>query len=452
MNIIIVGCGKVGYALAKHLSEENNAIAIIDTDDIALKNAVNILDIQAFSGDGTSYKVLQEAGVKEADLLIAVTNKDEINLLSCLMAKKAGNCQTIARVRNPQYYDEINYIKEELGLSMAINPERIAAFEIGRLIHFPSALEVDTFFKGRVNLISLTINEDSILDGMSLIDFSKNISSNVLICVVRRGEEVTIPNGSFILKKGDIISCVIKFKDSFEFFHKVGVSTKPIKNVFICGGGTIAFYLSLELAKARVDVKIIETDPKRCILLSDLLPEAMIIHGDATDKRLLLEEGIEQADAVVTLTDIDEENILLSMYTHHISKAKPITKINKLDFEEVIRELPIGSVVAPKNITSEYIIKYVRSMQNSMGSNVETLYRISGNKAEALEFLVKADSRVTKTTLEKLDIKSGIIIATIYRNGQIITPSGQDIIQKGDSVIVITTNTLLGDINDILAG
>lgn len=452
MNIIIVGCGKVGYTLATHLTEEKNAIAVIDTDDISLKNAVSILDIQAFCGDGTSYKVLQEAGVKDADLLIAVTDKDEINLLSCLMAKKAGNCQTIARVRNPQYYAEINYIKEELGLSMAINPERIAAFEIARLIHFSSATEVDSFFKGRVNLISLTIKEDSVLNGMSLIDFSKEITGNVLICVIRRGDEVTIPNGSFVLKAGDTISCVLKFQDSFDFFRKVGVSTKPIKNVIICGGGTIAFYLSLELIKAKVGVKIIETDAERCKKLSDLLPDAIVIHGDATDKRLLLEEGIEQADAVVTLTDIDEENILLSMYTHHISKAKPITKINKIDFEEVIGELPIGSVVAPKNITSEYIIKYVRSMQNSMGSNVETLYRISGNKAEALEFLIKADSQVTKTTLEKLDIKPGIIIATIYRDGQIITPSGRDIIQKGDSVIVITTNnTVLGDINDILA-
>ena len=427
MNIIIVGCGKVGYALARELSNEKNDICIIDKDSVALQNAVNILDVQAVCGDGTSYKMLLEADVKDADLLIAVTDKDEINLLCCLMAKKAGNCQTIARVRNPQYYEEIDYIKEELGLSMAINPERIAAFEIARLIHFPSALEVDTFYKGRVNLISLTIGENSILDGMSLIDFSKTISNNVLICMVRRDGKVEIPNGSFVLKKGDLFSCILKFKDSYDFFNKVGVNTRPIKNVIICGGGTVAYYLCLELVKAKIDVKIIEADNARCNELS------------------------ENADAVVTLTNIDEENILLSMYTHHISKAKSITKINKIEFEEVIRELPIGSVVAPKHITSHYIIKYVRSMQNSKGSNVETLYKMFGNEAEALEFLIKSDSKITKKTLEKLNIKPNVIVAAIYRNHQVITPSGKDIIQKGDSVIIITTNTGLGSIDDILA-
>ena len=361
------------------------------------------------------------------------------------MAKKAGNCQTIARVRNPQYYEEINYIKEELGLSMAINPERIAAFEIARLIHFPSAMEVDTFYKGRVNLISLTIGKNSVLDGMSLIDFSKNTPGNVLVCMVRRNGKVEIPTGTFVLREGDTFSCILKFKDSYDFFNKVGVAAKPIKNVIICGGGTVAYYLCLELVKAKIDVKIIETNEARCAELSELIPEAIVIHGDATDKRILLEEGIENADAVVTLTNIDEENILLSMYTHHISK------INKIEFEEVIRELPIGSVVAPKNITSHYILKYVRSMQNSKGSNVETLYKLFDNEAEAMEFLIKSDSKITKKTLEKLNLKPNVIVAAIYRNNQVITPSGKDVIQKGDSVIVITTNTGLGSIDDIIA-
>ncbi len=451
MKIIIVGCGKVGYAIATELSLENNEVLIIDTDSNVLQNAINVLDVQALCGDGTSHKILLEAGVKSADLLIAVTDKDEINLLSCLMAKKAGNCQTVARVRNPQYYQEINYIKEELGLSMAINPERIAAFEIARLIHFPSAIEVDTFLKGRVNLVAINIESGSILDNMSLIEFSKNIPGNVLVGMVQRGEEVIIPNGSFVLKEGDTIFCILKFRDSVEFFHKVGLSTKPIKNVIICGGGTVAYYLCVELVKAKINVKIIEADAARCAELSELIPEAIVINGDATDKRILLEEGIEQADAVVTLTNIDEENIMLSMYSHHISKAKTITKINKIDFEEVIRELPIGPVVAPKNITSEYILRYVRSMQNSLGNNVETLYKLLGNRAEALEFWIKSDSKVTKTALEKLNLKKNLIIGIIYRNGQVFAPTGKDIIQKGDSVIIITTNTGLSGIDDILA-
>lgn len=450
MRIIIVGCGKVGYALATQLNDESHEIAIIDTDKDALQTAINVLDIQAVYGDGTSYKIQLEAGVKDADALIAVTDKDEINLLCCLIAKKAGNCQTIARVRNPGYYEEINYIKEELGLSMAINPERIAAFEIARLIHFPSALEVDTFVKGRVNLISVPIKENSILDGINLIEFSKNISRNVLICMVRRGDEVIIPHGTFVLRAGDNISCILKFKDSFGFFKKVGVNTKPIKNVIICGGGTIAYYLSIELIKAKINVKIIEESEKRCVELSELLPEAIVIHADATDKRILLEEGIEQTDAVVTLTNIDEENIMLSMYAHHVSKAKTITKINKIDFEEVINELPIGSVIAPKNITAEYIIRYVRSMRDSMGSNVETLYRLEGNRVEALEFMIKADSKVTGTTLGELKLKKNLLIASISRDNQIIRPSGKDSIEKGDSVIVITTNKGLSSIVDII--
>jgi len=451
MKVVIVGCGKVGYALATQLSEEKHEIAIIDTDTEALQNAVNVLDIQAIYGNGTSYKTHLEAGIRDADLLITVTDKDELNLLSCLIAKKAGNCQTIARVRNPHYYEEINFIKEELGLSMAINPERIAAFEIARLISFPSALEVDTFVKGRVNLISLPIAENSILDGMSLIEFSKSISRNVLICIVRRGDEAIIPYGSFVLKAGDNISCILKFKDSFDFFHKVGVNTRPIKNVIICGGGTIAYYLSIELVKARIGVKIIEHDEKRCMELSELIPEAIVINGDTTDKRILLEEGIELADAVVTLTNIDEENIMLSMYTHHISKAKCITKINKIEFEEVIEALPIGSVIAPKNITAEYILRYARTMQNSKGSNVETLYKLEGNRVEALEFTIKDSSKVTGVPLESLNLKKNLLIASISRNRQIITPSGKDTIEKGDSVIVITTNKGLGSIDDVLA-
>lgn len=450
MRVIIVGCGKVGYTLATQLNDENHEIAIIDTDKDALQTAINVLDIQAVYGDGTSYKIQLEAGVKDADVLIAVTDKDEINLLCCLIAKKAGNCQTIARVRNPGYYEEINYIKEELGLSMAINPERIAAFEIARLIHFPSALEVDTFVKGRVNLISVPIQENSILDGINLIEFSKNISKNVLICMVRRGDEIIIPHGGFVLRAGDNISCILKFKDSFGFFKKVGINTKPIKNVIICGGGTIAYYLSIELIKAKINVKIIEESEKRCVELSELLPEAIVIHADATDKRILLEEGIEQTDAVVTLTNIDEENIMLSMYAHHVSKAKTITKINKIDFEEVINELPIGSVIAPKNITAEYIIRYVRSMRDSMGSNVETLYRLEGNRVEALEFVIKANSKVTGTTLGELKLKKNLLIASISRNNQIIRPSGKDSIEKGDSVIVITTNKGLSSIVDII--
>lgn len=450
MNIIIVGCGKVGYTLAKQLSEEDHDITVIDTDSEHLQNAVNVLDVQVVQGNGTSYKIQIEADVLHADLLIAVTGSDEINLLSCLIAKKAGNCQTIARVRDPHYYSEINFIKEELGLSMAINPERTAAFEIARLIHFPSAIEVDTFNKGRVNLISLTIPEDSAIAGMNLIQFSQTFARSVLVCIVRRDDKVVIPGGSFILKAGDTISCILQLRDSYSFFHKMGVKSAPIKNVIICGGGTIAYYLSQELIKAKVSVKIVEEDADRCEFLSEALPEALVIHGDATDKRVLLEEGIKQADAVVAITNIDEENVILSLYTHHVSKAKTITKINKIEFEDVLDDMPIGSIVRPKEITSEYIIKYVRSMQNSYGSNVETLYRLVGGRVEALEFTIKEESAVTGIPLSELKIKPNILLASIARNNKIITPSGKDEIKPGDSVVIVTTLKGLTGITDIL--
>ena len=288
------------------------------------------------------------------------------------------------------------------------------------------------------------------LNGMSLINFSQMFGGNVLVCIVRRGDEVMIPSGQFVLMEGDTISCILRLRDSYSFFHKVGINSSPIKNVIICGGGTIAYYLTQELIRARVSVKIIESDNDRCEQLSEMLPEALVIHGDATNKGVLLEEGIKQADAVVSITNIDEENLLLSLYTHHVSKAKPITKINKIDFEEVINELPVGSIVCPKEITSEYILKYVRSMQNSFGSNVETLYRLVGGRVEALEFIVKDESDVTNIPLSDLKLKHNILLASIARKGKIITPSGKDVILPGDSVVVVTTLKGLSGINDIL--
>ena len=450
MNIIIVGCGKVGYALAKQLSEEDHDITVIDTDSEHLQDAVSVLDVQAVQGNGTSYKIQMEADVENADLLIAVTGKDEINLLSCLIAKKAGNCQTIARVRDPHYFSEISFIKEELGLSLAINPERTAALEMARLIHFPSAIEVDTFNKGRINLISVTIPRGSVVDGMNLIAFSQTFSRSILVCIVMREDQIIIPDGSFVLKEGDTISCILSLRDSYTFFHKIGIKSNPIKNVLICGGGTISYYLAQELIKARVSVKIVEEDNSRCEFLSEAIPQALVIHGDATDKHVLLEEGIRQADAVVSITNIDEENIMLSLYAQTVSNAKTITKVNKIDFEEVLSELPIGSVIRPKEITSEYIIKYVRSMQNSFGSNVETLYRLVCGKVEALEFLIKEDSQVTDRPISELKIKSDILIASIARKGKLITPSGKDEIKPGDSVIIVTTRKGLTGITDIL--
>lgn len=452
MRIIIVGCGKVGHTLAEHLSNENHEVTMIDVNSQTLQDAIGILDVSGVVGNGTSYRTQVEAGVEEADLLIAVTDRDEINLLSCLIAKKAGKCQTIARVRNPEYYEEINFIKEELGLSMSINPEWAAASEIARLIHYPSAFEVDTFAKGKVNLLRIQIPEGSVLDHMKLMEFPSKVSRDVLICIVERQDEVIIPNGSFELLEGDMISIILPMEKAFHFFRQIGIQTKPIKNVLIAGGGTISYYLAKQLEKSKVKTKIIEADRKRCEDLSEALPDTMIIHGDATDKQLLLEEGIVEVDAMAALTNLDEENIMLSLYAHQVSSAKKtMTKINKINFEEVIRELPIGSMICPKNITAEYIIRYVRSMQNSFNSsNVEALYRMANGRVEALEFKVGENAKVIRKPLMELSLKDNLLICSISRRGIILTPGGKDQILPGDGVIVVTTHKGLNGIDDII--
>lgn len=453
MKIIIVGCGKLGRTITEQLSKENHDLTVIDTDSVAIHDVTNNCDVMGIVGNGASYSVLKEAGIDEADLLIAMTTSDELNLLCCLFAKKAGNCSTIARVRNPLYSKEIVFIKKELGLSMIINPEYAAATEIARIMRFPSAIEIDTFAKGRVELMKFILDDHSALNQMNLIQLSKKFKSDVLVCAVERGSDVIIPNGSFVLNAGDIISIIASPTEARDFFREIGVETHQVKNTIIVGGGTIAYYLAQQLISMGISVKIIEQDYKRCEELSERLPSAVIINGDATNQDILLEEGIEHADSFISLTGIDEGNIFLSLFAQKISKtnAKIVTKINRISFDEIINTFHLGSLVYPKFITAEYILQYVRAMQNSMGSNVETLYRIIENKAEALEFHIDENSGITDTPLGELPLKKNILIACIIRNGKIMIANGSSEIKTGDTVIVITTANGLRTIKELLA-
>lgn len=451
MNIIIAGCGKVGCALAEQLNAEGHEISVIDTDSQVVQSVSSRFDVMGVEGNCISYHVQTEAGISEADLLIAVTDRDEINMLTCLIAKKTGNCQTIARVRDPEYYQEINYIREELGLSMSINPELAAASEISRLIQVPSALEVDTFAKGRVSLIKIQIPPSSVLNNMSIKDMAVKVNPDVLICIVQREKEVIIPGGDFVLKSGDYISVTVAISKINRFLNQIGVKAKQIRNVILAGGSTISYYLAKQLLAARINVKIVERDLKRCNALSDLLPDAMVIQGDVTERDLLMEENIEDADAVVALTDSDEENVLLSLFVNKVSKAKRMVKITRDSFMEVIDEMPVGNIVSPKDITAEYIARYVRSMQNSYdSSNVEALYRLIDGKAEALEFVVGTNAKVANQEIYKLNIKSNTLLCSIYRNGRIIRPSGKEYIRPRDSIVVVTTQKGLNGIDDII--
>ena len=450
MNILIAGCGQVGKALAHQLNEEGHEVTVMDTDYQVVEAATAASDVIGYQGDCTSLSAQIEAGVEDMDLLIAATNQDEKNMLACLIARKAGHCQTIARVRDPQYLDEIYFLKEELGLSMSINPEQVAASDLVRLIQIPSALEVDTFAKGKVSLIRLVIPEGSVLDGLELKDFSSKVGTAALICVVERGNNVTIPGGNFRLAAGDSISVTLSLADLNGLLQKIGIRAKKIRNVLIAGGGTISYYLAKRLLALRISVKIIEKDLKRCEELADLLTKAMVIHGDATDKTLLVEESIEDMDAVCALMGQDEANILLSLYVDKISDAKRMIKIHRNSYEDMTTELPVGTIISTKKITAEYITRFVRSMQNSFGSNVEALYGLMDGRVEALEFNVGEDARVTWGALKDLKIRKNTLICCINRQGTIIRPGGNDRIESGDSVVVVTTEKGLNSIDDIL--
>ena len=450
MKIIIVGCGKVGCALASQLSKEKNDITVIDTNYNLVHTVSNSYDVMGIAGNGASYSVLAEAGIEQADLFIAVTGSDELNLLCCVIAKKAGDCSTIARVRNPVYSQEMPFIRKELGLSMIINPELAAATEIARLLRFPTAIEIDTFAKGRVEMLRFKVPEHCQLHDMALKDIPSQLRSEVLICAAERGGNIYIPSGNFIVKEGDILSILASPKNASAFFQKIKLETNQVKSAMIAGGSETSYYLAKQLLNMGIEVKIIELKPERCDELSELLPEATILNGDASDENLLSEEHIELSDSFVALTNMDEENIILSLYAKNKVKSKVVTKINHLNFDDVIHTLSLDSVIYPKHITTEYIIQYVRAKKNSIGSNIETLYKLMDDRVEALEFAINDSTRITGIPLCKLNLKKNLLIGCINRSGNIIIPGGQDVFKSGDTVIVVTTNTGLQDVHDIL--
>lgn len=450
MKIMIIGDGKIGSILAERLSQEKHEVTLIDRHSDPLIQSNNDLDVMVVEGDGASHEVQREAGVEQADLVIACTGADEMNLLCCLIAKKLGAKHTIARVRNPAYVNELALIKDDLGLSMTINPELMCATEMARLLRFPSAIKIDTFSKGHVEILKLHVTEESPLNGLTMFDMGK-FKSKVLVCAVERGErDVFIPSGNFRLQAGDRISIVAAPKEAQRFFRQVGVAKSRIRQTMLIGGGRMGFYLGRLLLEAGMEVKIIEADGARCQELSQLLPGATIIHGDGTAQRLLLEEGIEHMDAVVSMTGIDEENILLSLYAKRTTRAKVIAKINRDSYDGIVDSLELGSVFYPRGICADNVVRYVRAMQASDAyASMETLCKIAGDKVEAMEFRVTASADFCGIPLQQLRLKDSLLIGCISRDGKIITPRGSDTIEVGDSVIVVTTHSGLQSLDDI---
>ena len=450
LKIIVVGCGKVGKTLVEQLYSEGHDVTVIDQNAQRVADVAAAYDVMGVTGNGASFSTLMDAGIEKADVIIAVTQSDELNLLCCTVAKRVAKCSAIARVRNPDYGNEISYLREKLELAMIMNPELEAAREAARILFLPTALEVNAFANGQAELITFKLPTDNILDNKDLMSLSTVTQASVLICAIERGGEVMIPSGSFTIRGGDTITFAASRRAAVKFFSDIGIKTHSAKSTMIIGGGKAAYYLAQKLIEGGTSVKIIELDRQRCEELSILLPKAVIINGDGTDVDLLKEEGIEYVESFVPLTGIDEENVLLTLHARQISDAKVITKINRINFKDVISGLDLGSVIYPRYITSEAIIGYVRAKTESGDSNIETLYHLFDHRAEAIEFKVYEDSKVTDTPLMELDLKPHLLVAFINRQGKIIIPSGQDCIKRGDTVMIVTTHTGFNDISDIL--
>lgn len=450
MRIIIVGAGKVGYTVANQLNTEGHGVTIVEKDEAVLNDILGAIDIDGFLGSGMDLEILRNAGIDEADLFIALTGDDKQNLLLCLLARKLGAKNTIARIRQPEYNGIIKLIAEELGLSLVVNPEKEAAMEIARILELPMARKVETFAHGRVEMVDYDVDEDSPMCGKLIREAFANTRS-ALICAVARGDDVYIPLGDFRIEQGDVITAIAPTGKIYGFFREVGIKHNSIKRAIISGGGRTSFYLARQLLSQHIRATIIEQDIQVAHTLAEMLPNAEICIGDGTSQSVLDENGISRADAFCCLTGIDEENILTSLYARHISPTiKTVTKLNRVELIPVVKPLGMGSVVSPKMIAADRIISYVRARQNGVGSGVRTLYRIVDNKAEAIEFDVSEESRLIDVPIKNLILKDNVILACINRKGKIISPRGNDALHSGDTVIVVTTHTGFDVLDDIL--
>lgn len=450
MKIIIVGAGKVGYALAEQLCRENHDVTIIDSSEDALRRACDTLDVMGFKGNGVNISVLTEAGASDADLLVAATNMDELNMACCLTAKNLGTRYTIARIRNPEYYSSMGTIKRNFGIGMVINPEHATAMEIARLLRFPSAANMESFCRGRVELMSFRVQEDDFITGKPLHTLSDRIRKlSMLFCAVERDDRVIIPNGSFVPQADDKLYIIGKPAGLDEFFRLLGRYSHKIRHVFVVGGGRVSIYLTQLLEKMHIKVKLVERSEERCRLISEKLPKAMVICGDGTDHEVLDSESLTSSDAFVALTDRDEDNLIISLYALQQGLPKVIAKSNRQNYAGIARAVGLDSIISPKLITASHILHVVRGMGNSQGSVMQALYRIADDQAEATEFVVSSTTRHLGVPLKELKLRQGVLVAVIVRDDQVIIPDGSTSIQERDSVIIVSKNHTILDVNDI---
>lgn len=450
MQIIVVGCGKVGRSIVAQLSKEDNNVTVIDTNAQIIRNISTNYDVMGIVGNGSSFTILDQADLAHTDMIIAVTERDEVNLLTCVIAKLNNNkIHTVARVRSPQYAGELAKLQKGLDLTMTINPEMEAAKEISRLLNFPSAIEIFSFARNRIDLLRFRVPPISVLVGRSLKAIS-DLTTNLLVCIIERNSNIMVPNGDTVIQQGDVLTIIAMPRDAQSFFKKIGVRTNKCRNVMIVGGGQLSFYLSKLLLNNHANVTIVERDMERCEELVNALPGVTVDCGDGTEKELLEEEHLENMDGFVACTGLDEVNTILSLYAMKHVGRKVVTKVNHVDFGDVIEGLQLDSIVNPKELTAQKIVHYVRAAGNSLESNVETLYKLMNGRVEALEFLLEKKSSIIGVKLADLNLKPNVLIAGIVRDGRLIIPGGQDAFQVGDTVIVVTTHLGFHEIFNIL--
>ena len=453
MKIIIVGNGKVGYAIARQIAAEKHDVVLVDDNAAALSKADNNLDVMCVQGNGASISVLVSAGTRTADLVIAVTSHDETNLVCCLIAKKLGAKHTIARVRNPEYRQDANMLKQDIGLDMVINPDLAAAREISRIISFPAVFSVEPFAHGRIDMIGFQVQDTDAIVGVSLGEYHRERPADALICAVERNGEYTIPNGTFVPQVGDKVYMIGTKPELRKMLRHMGRTLQKVKNVSIFGGSRIAMYLTWELEKTNpnTQVRIVERSNHKCLYLAEKLPHALIIEGDGTDKDLIASENVMKADAFVSLTDRDEENLLMAMTARQEGIPRVLAKMTRPHYMDIIRSTKIDSLISPKDIVATQITRYVRALANSEGSTVESLYQMLGGEVEALEFHATASaSSVLNKPLKDLKLRSNILVAAIARDDKIIIPGGNTTMQQGDRVVVVSRSIGLQDLTDIL--
>ena len=440
MKIVIIGCGKVGTKIAQQLCREGHEITVIDRSAEALARVANNEEVLCVEGSAADYAVQQEAGVPSADLVITCTFSDEVNMIACLIAKRHGAKRAIARVRDPEYYMQLPFIRDELGLSMAINPELSTASVISRILLFPAANSIEPFASGRAQMIELIVGEGNPLTGRSLIEINRQYTVKILICAIERGGEVFIPRGGDVLEKGDHLYIVSSPAQIQSFFKEIELFRSKVKNVMIAGGSRISYYLTRQLVRYGMHVKIIERDEERCRELCETLPEAEIVWGSSTSEELLDEEEIGRMDAFLALTGIDEINTMLSLYARSRGVPKVITKVDQNAFLDILDDIGVETVVSPKSVTADRILGYVRAIDASSDKNaVETLCRFVDDRLEALEFRVGRESGLIGIPLKDLTIRSEFLVACIVRSGKVIIPGGFDCLEEGDNVVIVTT-------------